>query len=306
MKDPILTEEEKALWRADEERWWNRHGGHMTYQWEMTPELHRAVRAEMDQDRDRYLLHPGESILDLGCGQGALALHFAASGMTVFGIDHSGAQMAAAEAKARAMGVPVIFECADVVSWDVTHQSGRFDNVFVNAFLHHLPPGDLDLVLGKLAFVLKPGGRLYLYEPLWSTAKRGFWPKVVDYATGRILDLILNRLPARLGWISVRHREALARGFTPSSPREAPLDLDLLYSLCDGRFDIVEVRPWHLHSIGFAMQAMTLSDAVRGFYVPWAWFWYKLDRTFLALLDWRKFSGPRRFVLCGVKLRRRS
>lgn len=301
-----MTAEEKARWRTDEENWWNSHGGHMTHQWELTPGMNRALRGGMDRACREFLLLPGGRLLDVGAGQGALALRFAAAGMDVLGIDLSRAQVEAAAEKARTVGLAnARFENADVVDWDPAPRAGQFDRVFVNAFLHHLPPENLSVVLEKFALVLAPGGRLYLYEPLWAPGRRWFLAKAVDWALGRMLDLFVNRLPARLGWISARHREAMASGYTATSPREAAIDADALRAVCEKHFEVLEVRAWHLHSIGFAMQVMTLSDGPRRFYAPWAWIWYGLDRLLLALFPWESFSGPGRFILCSLHLRKK-
>ncbi len=90
----------------------------------------------------------GESILDLGCGDGALTETLAAVGCEVFGIDASPEQIAAA--KLRGLHVAI----ADGHSFDL----GRtFDAVFSNAALHWMR--EPARVLRCVHRGLKPGGR---------------------------------------------------------------------------------------------------------------------------------------------------
>src|ERR1700722_19808140 len=67
---------------------------------------------------------PGEAILDLGCGDGALTEKIAATGAVVSGADSSAAMVAAA----RARGLNVREVSGDALPFD-----GEFDAVFSNA-----------------------------------------------------------------------------------------------------------------------------------------------------------------------------
>ena len=95
---------------------------------------------------------PGERILDLGCGDGALTLTLAARGAEVVGVDAS-ADMAAA---ARARGLDARRLDGHALSLEAT--GGQpFDAVFSNAALHWML--DPDAVIAGVARVLRPGGR---------------------------------------------------------------------------------------------------------------------------------------------------
>jgi trans-aconitate methyltransferase len=91
---------------------------------------------------------PGERVLDLGCGDGAVAAAIAARGAEVVGID------AAPElvALARRRGLDVRLADAQALDFEAA-----FDAVFSNAALHWMP--DLDAVLGGVRRALRPGGR---------------------------------------------------------------------------------------------------------------------------------------------------
>jgi trans-aconitate methyltransferase len=91
---------------------------------------------------------PGERILDLGCGDGALTEKLRDAGAIVVGVDGAPDMVRAAQARgldARLMdGQALAFEA-------------EFDAVFTNAALHWMPDGAA--VIAGVARALKPGGR---------------------------------------------------------------------------------------------------------------------------------------------------
>jgi trans-aconitate methyltransferase len=91
---------------------------------------------------------PGERILDLGCGDGALTEKIAARGCSVVGLDSSEAQIAAA----RTRGLDARTGDARDLPF-----SAEFDAVFSNAVLHWIQ--DVDRTLAGVYRALKPGGR---------------------------------------------------------------------------------------------------------------------------------------------------
>lgn len=91
---------------------------------------------------------PGERILDVGCGDGALTEKLVAMGCTVVGVDGSAAQVAAA----RARGLDCHVMDGEHLAFD-----GEFDAVFSNAALHWMKRADA--VIASVWRALKPGGR---------------------------------------------------------------------------------------------------------------------------------------------------
>lgn len=91
---------------------------------------------------------PGETILDLGCGDGALTEKLAAAGAVVFAVDSSLAQIVAA----RRRGLNALVMDGHALSF-----KRRFDAVFTNAVLHWVQPPER--VIEGVADCLKPGGR---------------------------------------------------------------------------------------------------------------------------------------------------
>ena len=90
----------------------------------------------------------GESILDLGCGDGALTEQLAATGAIVTGVDASPTMVAAA----RARGLHIDHHNATSLPYE-----SAFDAVFSNAALHWIR--DAASVLRGVHRSLKPGGR---------------------------------------------------------------------------------------------------------------------------------------------------
>jgi trans-aconitate methyltransferase len=91
---------------------------------------------------------PGELILDLGCGDGALTEKIAVAGCSVVGIDSSLAQLRAA----RCRGLKVALIDAQRLAF-----GRRLDAVFSNAALHWMKQPQR--VVEGVANCLKPGGR---------------------------------------------------------------------------------------------------------------------------------------------------
>lgn len=93
-----------------------------------------------------------ESILDLGCGDGALTAQLLARGCRVVGIDSSVQQVAAA----RRRGIDARVLDAQALT-DQPELGERFDGVLSNAALHWMPRQDA--VARGIAHVLRRGGR---------------------------------------------------------------------------------------------------------------------------------------------------
>ena len=91
---------------------------------------------------------PGERVLDLGCGDGALTEKLVAAGCQVVAVDSSPEQVWAA----RARGLDARIVDGTILPFDT-----EFDAVFSNAVLHWIK--DADAALAGIACALKPGGR---------------------------------------------------------------------------------------------------------------------------------------------------
>jgi ubiquinone/menaquinone biosynthesis C-methylase UbiE len=103
----------------------------------------------------------GESVLDVGCGTGTLAIaakRAVGPTGTVCGIDASPEMIDRARKKAIRADSDVVFEVA--VAEALPFRDGQFDAVLASLVFHHLPSEARQQCFRELRRVLKPGGRL--------------------------------------------------------------------------------------------------------------------------------------------------
>ena len=119
-------------------------------------------------------LAPGESVLDVGCGTGSLALaakrRVGRTGM-VTGIDASPEMIERARRKATNNGDGIHFEVARVESLPFPNES--FDAVLSTLMMHHLPRPTRERCVSEMRRVLRPGGRMLVVDFEKPSKKRG-------------------------------------------------------------------------------------------------------------------------------------
>jgi ubiquinone/menaquinone biosynthesis C-methylase UbiE len=104
----------------------------------------------------------GGAVLDVGTGPGVLPVEIALRrrDVRVTGIDLSADMIVAARRNVAPFGERVTAEVGDVA--DLAYPDGSFDVVVSSLSLHHWEQPDR--AVPELARVLRPGGRLYLYD----------------------------------------------------------------------------------------------------------------------------------------------
>lgn len=114
----------------------------------------------------------GKHILDVGCGDGDLAVDLARRGAHVTGIDASEAMIAAARQRARRAGVDIA--CQVATAQALPFPPARFDIVAAVTILCFVK--DAQPVFHEIARVLRPGGDLVIGElgkwNSWAAARR--------------------------------------------------------------------------------------------------------------------------------------
>lgn len=117
----------------------------------------------------QYLDVRGRRVLDVGCGSGALLAWLARHGAEPFGLDPDPAQLAVSAARTPA--ARLVRGAGELLPF----AANSFDFVIYFNSLHHLPAVAMDHALAEVFRVLRPTGRLAIFEPL----AEGAWFEVM-------------------------------------------------------------------------------------------------------------------------------
>lgn len=107
---------------------------------------------------DLFISHlkPSATVLDVGCGGGTKSRYLLSKGLKVTGIDFSENLLVIAKRE-----VPQAkFILLDLYNLDKLEK--KFDGIFMQAVLLHIPKKDAEKVLRKAVQKLNPGGYIYL------------------------------------------------------------------------------------------------------------------------------------------------
>jgi ubiquinone/menaquinone biosynthesis C-methylase UbiE len=135
--------------------------------------------------------HPGERVLELGCGTGCDLLQFAKHGAIATGVDITDSHLELA--RKRVGGTATVVK-ADIRSMDFEDNS--FDYVYSHGVIHH--SNEPKKIVAEILRVLRPGGRfnihvyaLYSYFALWRLLQYGRrWKFYVENSTSEVhIDL---------------------------------------------------------------------------------------------------------------------
>ena len=134
-------------------------------------------------------------VLDVGCGPGTNATHFAAS--DYLGIDLNPEYIRDAERRYGASNSHLRFEAHDASTY-VAPPGQRFDFVLVNSLLHHVDDSTTRNILANLARLLTDDGHVHILElvlprhasiPLFfARADRGNFPRPLEHWRQMFMD----------------------------------------------------------------------------------------------------------------------
>jgi SAM-dependent methyltransferase len=127
-----------------------------------------AVIQLREWERERLALRPGQSIIDVGCGIGEVALALSrdvAPGGHVVGIDASEAMLTVARERAAGSDVDMTFRTGDAAALDEPDAS--FDACRSERMLQWLM--EPETAIDEMIRVVRPGGRISLIDTDWRT-----------------------------------------------------------------------------------------------------------------------------------------
>lgn len=109
-------------------------------------------------------IHPGQRVLDLGCGTATLALMVKRGqpASDVTGLDGDPKILNIARAKVARAGLDVRLDSG--MSFDLPYARESFDRVLSSLMLHHLTRADKMRTLREVFRVLRPGGELHIAD----------------------------------------------------------------------------------------------------------------------------------------------
>jgi ubiquinone/menaquinone biosynthesis C-methylase UbiE len=114
---------------------------------------------------DQALIQPGEDVLDVGCGTGAVTIPAkmqVGAGGSAAGIDPAPEMIAVARRKAERAGLEIDFRVGVIESLPFPDET--FDVVTSSLMMHHLPQHVQVKGLAEIWRALKPGGRILIAD----------------------------------------------------------------------------------------------------------------------------------------------
>ncbi len=143
----------------------------------------RDYRREAEQIVAALGLDSAATVLDMGCGTGAFALHAAPYFRKIYAVDVARAMLGCARRKAKKAGLTNIeFRHGGFLTYQ--HTGEPVDAIVSVVALHHLPDFWKLVGLHRLASMLKPDGRFYLFDVVFSFDIGAYGPSLVRYMEG--------------------------------------------------------------------------------------------------------------------------
>ncbi len=126
----------------------------------------------------------GQTMLDLACGTGTLALAFAQRGWRVYGVDASAAMLAQARSKAAEVDLPLLLSQQDMRSFTLPERVDLVTCTF-DSLNYMLTVEDLQRTFARVAAYLKPDG-LFIADmnTIWALSEiwdnHTYWEETED------------------------------------------------------------------------------------------------------------------------------
>lgn len=109
----------------------------------------------------RQIIHPGDDVVDVGCGFGRNSNYLAEQGARVTGININDKELAHAQKRAAQMGVEVNYQHGDVI--DIPLPDSCCDVALDLGCTHMLSKSGQKQAVAQFARIIRPGGRLVYF-----------------------------------------------------------------------------------------------------------------------------------------------
>ncbi|HAG10666.1 MAG TPA: class I SAM-dependent methyltransferase [Desulfotomaculum sp.] len=134
---------------------------------------------------EKLELKPEHTVIDFGCGTGAFVIPTARLCRKIYAVDISQAMLNRCLEKARAAGLSNIEpHCAGFLTYE--HKEAPVDAIVSVVALHHLPDFWKVVALKRMYDMLKPGGRLFLFDVVFSFSIGEFQSKFENWVSGML------------------------------------------------------------------------------------------------------------------------
>jgi ubiquinone/menaquinone biosynthesis C-methylase UbiE len=181
------------------------------------PHYDRVTKFHRERERSIALLRltPGERVLIVGCGTGA-DLPFLPADVSVLATDATPAMLAQAASRAR----PNV-ELARMDGRALDLEDATFDAAILHMVLEVIP--EPARCLAEVARVLRPGGRVAVFDKFLPDGARPAWPRRAALA---LLDLVFTSTNRQLG--EIRRASAAPLDVVHDEPGDGPYRYILL------------------------------------------------------------------------------
>jgi ubiquinone/menaquinone biosynthesis C-methylase UbiE len=168
-------------------------------------------------------VQPGDTVVDLGAGNGQVSLPLAQAGARVLGVDVSPGMVSALRSEAHRRGLPTL-EAITMPIEELDLPAGSVDLVVSSYALHHLRDPDKAKLVQAAARWLRPGGRIVIADMMFG---RGSSPRDREIIKLKLLTLA-RKGPG--GWWRIAKNVVryLAR------VQECPISMDAWTALLQG------------------------------------------------------------------------